>query len=112
MLPASTVSLSRRTPHRDLGLSGAALNLPASVHSEKPADCARNEKAIKMNMAYSAFASAIVHRTIFRCRFFDVPDIGARPLVIEGAGGLMVPLNCGALAPASSSGSGFPSCSA
>lgn len=27
----------------------------------------------------------------------DVPDTGERPLVIEGAGGLMVPLNAGAL---------------
>jgi hypothetical protein len=29
-----------------------------------------------MNMACNAFASAIVRRTIVRCRFVDVPDIG------------------------------------
>ncbi|MGY2811923.1 dethiobiotin synthase [Bradyrhizobium sp. USDA 4506] len=51
----------------------------------------------RLQTAVSSHCSEEIDEVRIHTDSLDVPDTGGQPLVIEGTGGLMEPLNCGAL---------------
>ncbi|WP_018319347.1 dethiobiotin synthase [Bradyrhizobium sp. WSM2793] len=51
----------------------------------------------RLQTAAWPYSSAEIDEVRIKTESMDVPDTGGQPLVIEGTGGLMEPLNCGSL---------------